>query len=70
MLRSDQGEYAFVEAEDQRIRLSVGFLGVGGSLVVEVKEARPQQPLPRRLQPRLPLNHRELPVVVPQYRIG
>lgn len=70
MLRSEQGGYGWVEADGQRIRLSVSFLGPDGSLSVEVKEARPQQPLPGRFQPRLPLDHREQPVVIPQYRIG
>lgn len=70
MLKTDRGEYGFVDADGQRIRLSIGFLGVGGSLVVDVKEAHPQQPFPGRLQPRLPLDHRELPVVWPQSRVG
>lgn len=70
MLRSEQGGYGWVEADGQRIRLSVGFLGPDGSLSVEIKEARPQQPLPRRLQPCPPLDQREDTVVIPQYRIG
>ena len=62
-MQTEQGSYDYVDAQGQRVRLSVGFLDAGGGLTVEVKESRSQQPLPRTLQPDLPLEDLEHPHV-------
>lgn len=62
-MQTEQGSYDYVDAQGQRVRLSVGFLDAGGGLTVEVKEGRSQQPLPRTLEPDLPLEDLEHPHV-------
>ena len=63
-MQTEQGSYDYVDAQGQRVRLSVGFLDAGGGLTVEVKESRSQQPLHRTLQPDLPLEDLEHPRMV------
>ena len=58
-MKTDQGSYDYVEIDGERRVLAVGFLGGGGSLVVELKKSHSQQPLPRNLQPELPLDGQE-----------
>ena len=48
-----------MEIDGERRVLAVGFLGGGGSLVVELKKSHSQQPLPRNLETELPLDGHE-----------
>lgn len=63
-MQTEQGSYDYVDAGGQRMRLDVGFLNSSGGLTVEVKQSCPQQPLPRGLQPDLPLEDLEHPQMV------
>lgn len=63
-MQTEQGSYDYVDAQDKRVRLSVGFLNAGGGLTVEVKEGRSQQPLPGAFQPDPPLEDTEHPRMV------
>ena len=62
-MKTEQGSYDFVDADGERLVLAVGFLGSAGGLVVKVKKSHPQQPLPSRFQPDLPLENTEHPDV-------
>ena len=58
-MKTDQGSYDYVEIDGERLVLAVGFLGGGGSLVVQLKKSHSQQPLPRNLEPELRLDGHE-----------
>lgn len=63
-VKTERGSYDYVDANGERRRLTVGFLGAGGGLSVELKESHPQQPLPRSFEPDLPLEDQEHPRMV------